>query len=370
MRTTGSVQQRRAGRTWRLWLLAAMTGCAVWLAVPGLTQGALASGPPYLELNGERVSGEEPAPLLVSGETMWGVRALLAPLGGDVQWQGNRARVDLGGRSLEFVSGESRWLLDGRQRDLSVSLFEREGTLYIPVREVIEALGGDYSWDERSLTAQIEVSALGGALSISSPSDGDVLDPTALNIAGQAPGRRAVRVTVSRGTRVFLFGTRWSQVAEEAVTSDGRGRWQVRVSLGRDASGSYKAVAQLLTSRGQVEAERQVQFRVGGARLTITQPTDGDTVTGDRVQIAGETSASRDVRVRVYGGRNEAISDETVVSNRNGHWQTDVALSTGSTLQAGSYRIVAELLGDNRGVDARQEVTFRVNPRSGPRGRN
>jgi hypothetical protein len=121
--------------------------------------------------------------------------------------------------------------------------------------------------------------------------------------------------------------------------------------------GIYRAVLGL----GRMADSDEVRFSAGMGRdvdwgwgggggegsLAITQPRNGETVDGARVEIRGK-SAARDVRVMVYDSNGRTVSNSTA-SVRNGMWGLSLRLE-----KPGRYRVAAQ----NVNGGDRDEISF------------
>ena len=96
-----------------------------------------------------------------------------------------------------------------------------------------------------------------GILAIVSPRNGASISSSTMTISGYAPARRNLEVEVFRNGR----GTSQDRMMSQTVTSDTRGQWSLRLAMsGRDVSGPYKIVVQLMGRNGGSDLDRQVTF--------------------------------------------------------------------------------------------------------------
>ena len=81
-----------------------------------------------------------------SGSTYVPLRSLLDSLGGwDIQWDGKQAVASSNGRMLTASPAADTVIVDGQVYSGAVTL--KNGTTYVPLRLVAEALGGTAEWD-------------------------------------------------------------------------------------------------------------------------------------------------------------------------------------------------------------------------------
>lgn len=132
---------------------------------------ALADSPISLYLNGDRITPQDAngkaVPILaMDGTTYLPVRALGKALGVTVDWDAATNTVSLGHRrtDLKYTDGIKVYI-DGnliRPTDVNgrpVAPFAREGTTYLPVRAVAEALKLEVEWDQAGQAVRLWSSA-------------------------------------------------------------------------------------------------------------------------------------------------------------------------------------------------------------------
>ena len=119
---------------------------------------------PYLTVNGDRIpiDNNGTTPIIVNNRTLLPLRAVIEAVGGTVDWDANSRTVslDINGRCLDLQIGStSGWDEYGNV----VTSFDTAPMIYngrtlLPIRAVIEYYGGDVYWDSNSRTVTIYMS--------------------------------------------------------------------------------------------------------------------------------------------------------------------------------------------------------------------
>jgi hypothetical protein len=96
-------------------------------------------------------------PFILQGNTMVPMRALFEKLGFEVTWDGERqtATALKGGLSIMLTINKGTAIVNQTAYFLEVSPLIYEGSTYMPLRFVSEAVGGDVVWDETERSVQI-----------------------------------------------------------------------------------------------------------------------------------------------------------------------------------------------------------------------
>jgi hypothetical protein len=94
------------------------------------------------------------APLIKDGRTLLPIRALIEALGGSVQWNASTktATVMLGSRTVVLTIGSKKALVNGSPVALDVAPMIVGGRTFLPLRAVAENLGLDLAWEPVSRT--------------------------------------------------------------------------------------------------------------------------------------------------------------------------------------------------------------------------
>jgi hypothetical protein len=97
------------------------------------------------------------APMIIGGRTMLPIRALIEALGGTVEWDPSlrSIRITLGARVVVLSVGKYTADVDGRTVKLDVPPTIRNGRTLVPLRFVAESLGLTVSWDDATRTVTI-----------------------------------------------------------------------------------------------------------------------------------------------------------------------------------------------------------------------
>lgn len=109
-------------------------------------------------LDGKQMSFES-APKIVNGTTLVPMRAIFSSLGAEVTWDNNKRSVSAKKQGLEIsISiGEKMATKNGKEIPLSTPAVIEQGTTYVPLRFVSEALGALVGWNNS--TSSISISS-------------------------------------------------------------------------------------------------------------------------------------------------------------------------------------------------------------------
>jgi len=115
---------------------------------------------PYMQVNAQTVpvDGDRGTmPFLYNGRTMLPIRAVIENLGGTIEYNSNTgmSTIRLGDRLVQITTGSSLVYVNGQAKYLDVVPMVSNGRTMLPLRFVIENLGGDVVWDEVRKTATI-----------------------------------------------------------------------------------------------------------------------------------------------------------------------------------------------------------------------
>lgn len=126
----------------------------------GSVNMTLTIGSPMLTVNGERtfIDSLGTTPLIRDGRTLLPVRAVIEGMGGTVEWDGATRTVTLwvDGHSLNLTL-DSKMVQDGRNDYymLDVAPVSIGGRTMLPIRFIVEYFGGQVVWDGASRTVTI-----------------------------------------------------------------------------------------------------------------------------------------------------------------------------------------------------------------------
>lgn len=108
-------------------------------------------GEPEMQVNGETVEidpGYGTTPLILEGRTLLPIRSLVETLGGEVRWHAetDMVAIECGGHSIELTIGQAEAKVDLQSSELSVVPQIIEGRTMLPLRFISEALGCFVQW--------------------------------------------------------------------------------------------------------------------------------------------------------------------------------------------------------------------------------
>jgi hypothetical protein len=125
-------------------------------AVPSSLYVILTIGSTDMEVNG-LTSKLDAAPFIKDGRTLLPIRALIEALGGSVEWNASTktATMALGSRTVALTIGSKTALVNGKPITLDVAPMIVKGRTFLPLRAVAENLGLDLSWEPVSRTISL-----------------------------------------------------------------------------------------------------------------------------------------------------------------------------------------------------------------------
>lgn len=98
----------------------------------------------------------DPAPFVEGGRTYVPVRAVLEAYGVDsIGWEAPNVLVSRGATNLRIPVGENRVIKNGTAVQTDAAAMIKDGRTCLPIRAVIEALGGTVGWDANTRTVII-----------------------------------------------------------------------------------------------------------------------------------------------------------------------------------------------------------------------
>lgn len=119
---------------------------------------------PNMTVNGETVpiDDEGTAPLIVSDRTLVPVRAIMESLGGSVSWDGDTktASISYNSSTIELTIDNTTAFIDGSEYTLDSPATIINGRTMLPIRFVSEGLGFSVDWDSSSRTITITTGGL------------------------------------------------------------------------------------------------------------------------------------------------------------------------------------------------------------------
>jgi len=116
----------------------------------------LTIGSANMEVNG-MTRTMDAAPFIRDGRTLLPIRALIEALGGSVQWNASTktATVALGSRTVALTIGSKTALVNGKTITLDVAPMIVKGRTFLPLRAVAENIGLDLAWEPVSRTISL-----------------------------------------------------------------------------------------------------------------------------------------------------------------------------------------------------------------------
>ena len=105
----------------------------------------------------EKIDAQGSKPIIKNGRTLLPIRTLIEFLGGTVEWNGKEQKVtiELNGHSMVLWIGKTTALVDGSKTTLDVAPMLINGRTYLPLRFISEHLGASVNWDESTQTITI-----------------------------------------------------------------------------------------------------------------------------------------------------------------------------------------------------------------------
>jgi hypothetical protein len=127
--------------------------CRSSTSAPSSTYVVLTIGSMDMEVNG-MTRKLDAAPFIKDGRTLLPIRALIEALGGSVQWNASTktATVMLGSRTVALTIGSTTALVNGKAITLDVAPMIVKGRTFLPLRALAESLGLDLAWEPVSQT--------------------------------------------------------------------------------------------------------------------------------------------------------------------------------------------------------------------------
>jgi hypothetical protein len=125
-------------------------------ATPSSLYVVLTIGSADMEVNG-MTRKLDAAPFIKDGRTLLPIRALIETLGGSVEWNASirTATVMLGSRTVALTIGSTTALVNGKAITLDIAPMIIKGRTFLPLRAVAENLGLDLAWEPISRTISL-----------------------------------------------------------------------------------------------------------------------------------------------------------------------------------------------------------------------
>lgn len=133
-------------------------------ATPQVNKGGtivLTIGNPYMKINGQAIEidpGKGTAPVIVSGRTFLPIRAVIEAMGGTVAWDGSTSKVTIvfNKQTINLWIGKTTATVNGAAKNLDVAPYiSSTGRTMLPLRFVTENLGCNVIWNGPEQTVTI-----------------------------------------------------------------------------------------------------------------------------------------------------------------------------------------------------------------------
>lgn len=110
-----------------------------------------------VSVNGKEIKFDVP-PVIKEGRTLIPVRAVMNGLGAKVEWDQatNTITITKGDITIQFILGESKVLVNGKEVSLDVPAMEISDRTFVPIRFISEILGEKINYDEKTGDIEIE----------------------------------------------------------------------------------------------------------------------------------------------------------------------------------------------------------------------
>lgn len=131
----------------------------------GRIEIALSVGSPYIYVNGDENNIDDvgTVPVIRGGRTLMPVRAVVEAMGGTVDWDGNLKQVtmEINGQTLNMrINNRSAWDEYGNQYSLDSAPVIINSRTMLPIRFIVEYFGGSVQWDSTDKSVYISYEAL------------------------------------------------------------------------------------------------------------------------------------------------------------------------------------------------------------------
>ena len=135
-----------------------MTGCSAAEPENQFTL-TMQIGNPVMTVNGIDANIDEngTAPVVENGRTLVPIRAIIEAMGGDVKWDGeqNTAVLTLGRDKITLTIGSETAFFNEEKRTLDVAPKIINDRTMLPIRFIAESFKFDVNWDEKTETITI-----------------------------------------------------------------------------------------------------------------------------------------------------------------------------------------------------------------------
>jgi sugar lactone lactonase YvrE len=120
---------------------------------------------PFMTVNGVRNEidpGNGTMPMIIKGRAFLPIRAIIEALGGTINWQGEEGKITikLSGKVITLWIGKEESNVNGLEKKIDTPPFISKGRTFIPLRFVTEELGCIVEWDAPTRTIMIRFTIL------------------------------------------------------------------------------------------------------------------------------------------------------------------------------------------------------------------
>lgn len=126
----------------------------------GQTQIDLQIGNQYMNVNGvaRLIDNNGTMPVLSNGRTMLPIRAVIESLGGTINWDANTftTTVTIGGKNIRIKIGDMVAYVNGTAKSLDVPAQLINQRTMLPLRFIMENLGGNVTWEDATQIVRIK----------------------------------------------------------------------------------------------------------------------------------------------------------------------------------------------------------------------
>jgi hypothetical protein len=106
---------------------------------------------PYITINdiSKKIDSQGSKPIIKNSRTLLPIRTLIESLGGTAEWDGveHKVTIELNGHSIILWIGKDTAFVDGSTVKLEVAPEIINGRTYLPLRFIVENLGASVDWD-------------------------------------------------------------------------------------------------------------------------------------------------------------------------------------------------------------------------------
>jgi hypothetical protein len=168
--------------------------------------------------------------------------------------------VRRGDRELRFRPGERQYYYGNQPHYFSTEPFDRDGSTYIPLDDIIQLFGGTYDWNQQYGYGSATVWPYGQVtgpdqLYLTYPANGASYDMDRIKIEGFAPAYRTIRVTIEQEAP-FTFTSR--VVFAQVLTPNRNGQFSTWTRLPN--TGTYRAIVEVLDEYGRAVSTQTSRF--------------------------------------------------------------------------------------------------------------